>query len=155
MSLIFLRRLSLLTAAALTMIAATPAWAQSQALVGDEVRECLCLQQSIADLRPSTETKRLELEAARNQLRQLEAEIDSYRDAMNPSDLLANQILKEMIERRDRLRGRLADELRPTAHEAITKLNLLVEDYNARCANRTMRKVDIDAAKKEACPIPE
>ncbi|MFZ5789156.1 MAG: hypothetical protein ACOY3L_00505 [Pseudomonadota bacterium] len=148
-----LRRASAATAFILSLGLGLPVMAQT-ALTVDEIRDCLCREQALNILRGQTDGQRLRFNDAQADLKKLEDQIANMRKTMNPDDELSVQIMVEMIRRRDALNAELRDKVGPETQAAVAKLNQAVADYNARCAQRTMLKMDVETASRNlVCPV--
>lgn len=149
-----LRRAGAATAFILSLGLGLPAPAQT-ALTVDEIRDCLCREQALQTLRGQTDGQRLRYNDAQAELKSLEDQIANMRKTMNPDDELSVQILVEMVHRRDALNAQLRDTVGPETQAAVAKLNQAVSEYNGRCAQRTMLKIDVEAASRNLiCPKP-
>jgi hypothetical protein len=147
-----LRRAGAATAFMLSL--GLPAMAQT-ALTVDEIRDCLCREQALKTLRGQTDGQRLRFNDAMAALKGLDDQIANMRRTMNPDDELSVQIMVEMIHRRDALSAELHDKVGPETQAAVAKLNQAVADYNERCAQKTMLKMDVETASRNlVCPVP-
>ena len=143
----------LLLAAAVTGWQARPAVAQT-ALTVDQIRACLCEEQTLAKLRQSNDAAKAVYDDRSQHEQHLSQQIEQLRLSMDPNDLAAQDQLRELID----LRARAAQDVRETAlpawQAATRRLNAAVGDYNANCANRPIYKIDdAEARKNLVCPI--
>jgi uncharacterized coiled-coil protein SlyX len=128
---------------------------RAQSLSAEEVRDCLCREQALQGLRQEVAEKRAAYDAAHDRLNALQRDIDQTRTSMNPNDSIQVQLLAEQIERRDALRTAIQQNEYPALQGPITRLNHAVAEYNQLCADRPMRKIDIEAAQRDLqCPTP-
>lgn len=143
-----------LVAALLVIISLAPA-VHAQSLSVDAVRDCLCREQALAGLREEVAEKRAAYDAAHDRLQFLQRDIDTSRATMNPNDTIQVQLLAEQIQQRDRLRTSIQQNEYPALQGPISRLNAAVAEYNQLCASRPMRKIDIEAARRDLqCGTP-
>jgi hypothetical protein len=140
-------------------LALTVAVAQGRALADnmtvDEIRDCMCQERALQNLRQETSAQQATYGNARTQLQSLNDQIEKTRSTMNPSDDISVQILAEMIRQRDALNTQIRSTSYPQAQAAVAKLNAAVASYNQGCAQRSMLKTDVDAANRNlVCPAP-
>jgi hypothetical protein len=137
----------------LTMAVAQGRALADSAMTVDEIRDCMCREQALQNLRQETGVQQTRYNDARAQLQSLETQIANMRKTMNPSDDVSVQIMSEMIRQRDTLTNQIRTAVYPQTQAAVAKLNAVVADYNQRCTQRPMLKTDVDNASKSlACP---
>jgi hypothetical protein len=143
----------LLLASVVTGWQSHPAVAQT-ALTVDQIRACLCEEQTLAKLRQSNDAAKAVYDDRAKREQHLSQQIEQLRLSMDPNDLAAQDQLRELID----LRARAAQDVRDTAlpawQEATRRLNATVADYNANCANRPIYNIDdAEARKNLICPV--
>jgi hypothetical protein len=147
--------LALPLAAALIATLPTTFSARAQSLSVDEVRDCLCREQSVKSLRQGVAEKRASYDSAHARLEAMQRDIDQSRTTMDPNDSIQVQLLAEQIQRRDALRTHIQQNEYPALQGPLAKLNAAVAEYNQLCANRSMRNIDVQAAQSNLqCPAP-
>lgn len=140
-----------MAALAMSLMLASAAQAQSMSL--DEVRYCLCQEQAIKGLRQDLAEKRSAYDGAKARLSAMQIEINTMRSTMDPNDSLKVQLLAEQIGRRDQASRSIQAAEYPALQSATGRLNAAVAQYNQNCANRSMRKLDIETASSNLqCP---
>jgi predicted RNase H-like nuclease (RuvC/YqgF family) len=139
----------------------TMAVAQGRALAEgtmteDEIRDCMCRERALQNLREETGVQQTKYNDARSRLQSLETQIANMRKTMNPQDDISVQILTEMIRQRDALNTQIRTTIYPETQAAVSKLNAAVTDYNQRCTQRAMLKTDVDNASRNlVCPAAQ
>lgn len=147
------------------MAAPIPAGAQDQgsagaSAIGDamsvaEIRHCTCEKGEIDAGRAELETQRALLADRQAELANLEAEVIRQRQAMNPSDTVAQQILKNLIGQQTALRNLLQSTLEPEFGRRVDALARGVGVYNLACATKVRFEADVKAALKDLqCQAP-
>lgn len=127
--------------------------ALADSMTVDEIRDCMCRERALQNLRESTGMQQTKYNDARAQLQNLETQIANTRKTMNPDDDVSVQILSEMIRQRDALNTQIRTAVFPQTQAAVSKLNAEVADYNQRCTQRSMLKTDVDNASRDlVCP---
>jgi len=134
-----------LAAALLSLLPASPA--RAQALSVEQVRDCICREQQVKGLREAVAEKRAAYDAAKSRLEALERDIDNSRRTMNPNDNIQVQLLAEQIQQRDAVRTSIQQTEYPALQAPLSRLNAAVAEYNQLCAERPMRKIDVEAAQ--------
>lgn len=127
--------------------------ARAQALSVEAVRDCLCREQQVKGLREEVAAKRAAYDAAHGRLEALQRDIDNSRRTMDPNDNIQVQLLAEQIQQRDMLRSSIQQNEYPALQGPLSRLNAAVAEYNQLCADRPMRKIDVEAAQSGLqCP---
>jgi len=153
------RRFRLAVSAVLT--AAAPAAASAQPteppLTFDELRSCLCLEQSIDRLRREAELQGNLADSVigdrEAELARLDRQIAETRAIMDVNDQAAIEGLKHLLARQQELRRQLRPDLRAAQHEAVAAVNAAIADYNRRCAARRFHAPDADRTRQDLqCP---
>ncbi len=141
----------------LGMIAAasTSAWAQSStaALTVDQIRACMCEEQTIADLRQNLAQSQAKYDQSNAHIQKLTQQIQQLQTTMDPNDTMAQDQLRELIDLRARVEQDMYEQDLPRLQKATRDLNNEVADYNNRCAAHTIYELDQAAAAKNlVCP---
>jgi hypothetical protein len=129
--------------------------AAAQALDLGETRACLCKEQQIGRLRQELEVRADARAEAEAQLADYDRRLAERYHLVDTGSELSVEQYKYIWEQRWALQGRLQRDLRPAETDAANRLNALVADYNATCANRTIIKHLADQARADLqCPMP-
>lgn len=131
-----------------------PAQAQS-ALTADEIRGCLCMDQELETRRDDIATRRGMLAERTAQLSALSQQVEARRGALDPQDIVGQELLKSLINQQNALRDLIQSDTRPALNQSVAEYNSLAALYTTECANRPRYKIDADeAAKNLTCPMP-
>ena len=134
---------------------AAGAQSAAPALTVDQIRACMCEEQTIARLRVGLATSQADYDGRNGHIRRLTQKIDQMRATMDPNDASAQDQLGELIDLRSRVEQQLYENALPRLQKSTRALNNEVADYNAKCTNRPIYEVDQTAAKKDlVCPTP-
>src|SRR5579883_2685498 len=88
-------------ASALWLLMAGAAAAQQAPRPPAELVSCLCLQQSLAHQNETITAKRQAFDKRRQELAQLDAEVEAQRPQVNVNDAAAVAAFRQLLERRD------------------------------------------------------
>jgi hypothetical protein len=120
-----------------------------------EIRACVCQEQKIAGLRATRADKEAAYKERTDQVKGLTAQIDQMTATMSPTDTLAQDQLRELIDLRARVQQQIRENALPAFQQATNALNREVQSYNGACANRTVYDTDdVEARKTLSCPKP-
>lgn len=129
--------------------------AAAQALSLEETRACLCKEQQIQLLRQDLQVREQALTAAETRLGDLDRELAQRYATVDTDSELSVEQYKYLWEQRWALQSSLQRDLRPAYNENARRLNAVVADYNAACANRTIIKGLADQVRPGLqCPAP-
>lgn len=134
-----------------------PAAAQSdnKALTVDQIRACLCEEQTIADLRQRLTASQANYDKSNAHIRHLTRQIEQLQATMDPNDTMAQDQLRELIDLRARVEQEMYEQSLPRLQKSTRDLNNEVADYNDRCASHPIYELDQAAAKQNlVCPKP-
>lgn len=123
--------------------------AASGAMSVAEIRECLCAKIDLDARRVGIDEEREDLEAREAELLALDDQINAFRTAMNPSDIVAQEILKGMLQQQNSLRVYLQSTLRANLNASVVSLAEGIETYNRQCTNRTQYVADLEAVQRD------
>jgi hypothetical protein len=121
----------------------------------DEVRSCLCKEQSVASLNAQVQAQSKAYEEKRQAFEALDRQVRTSRPQVNvnnPSDVDA---FKRLLERRDEASDSLAGAATSDYAAAVQRYNAAVSDYNNSCAGKAFDQ-DVLAQQKQSlsCPKP-
>jgi hypothetical protein len=134
-----------------------PAAAQSasQALTVDQIRACMCEEQTIGRLRQDLATSQAAYDDRNAQIQRLSQKIQMLQATMDPNDTSAQDQLGELIDLRARVEQQLYEQELPRLQKSTRALNGEVADYNGKCVGRPIYETDQAAANKDfSCPKP-
>ena len=99
---------------------------------------CLCLQQSLGDLRTDMTAKQGELNAAQAQLADMDRQLNAARareDVTNPQSVAE---FRQLLAQRDAAFKQANGELIAATQASTARYNQAVADYNGQCAGRPL-----------------
>ena len=129
--------------------------AAAQALTLEETRVCLCKEQQIQLLRQELELRDQARLAAETRLADFDRQLEQRYNAVDTDSELSVEQYKYIWEQRWALQSSLQRDLRPAYNDTVARLNAVVADYNAACANRTIIKGLADQVRPTLqCPAP-
>lgn len=129
--------------------------ASGPALTVDEIKECLCMEPRLKSDRDEMSIRQNMLGERQQQLAAVDAQLKAQRQALDPNDLVGQQVLKDLIDQQLSLRDLIQSDLRPAYNQAVGAYNELVGAYNAKCAARPRYAIDVNEAQKSlSCPAP-
>jgi len=124
--------------AALGIVLAAPAWAQTPPYPPPPEINCLCLKQAVDDTHTDMAAKQSELSAAQSQVSQLDAQLAAARakeDVTNPQSVAA---FRQLLAQRDAAFRQSNGGLITATQAATARYNQAVGDYNNQCAGRPL-----------------
>jgi hypothetical protein len=147
-------RLAVAAALALS-IPAGAAKAQVVVRSPEEVRSCLCKEQSVAALNAQVQAQSKAYDEQRRAFEALDRQVQTSRPQVNvnnPSDVDA---FKRLLERRDEASDSLAGAATSDYAAAVQRYNAAVSDYNNSCSGKAFDQ-DVLAQVKQSlsCPKP-
>jgi len=101
-----------------------------------EIAACLCLQQAVGALGADMAAKQRSRDAVNDELRGLDAQLQSARSGMDVNDPAAVARFRQLLERRDAAFRRSTGLVTGDLSSVTARYNQRVNEYNARCANR-------------------
>jgi hypothetical protein len=129
--------------------------AAAQALSLDETRACLCKEQQIQLLRQDLQLREQARADAEAKLADFDLQLAQRYATVDTDSELSVEQYKYIWEQRWALQSSLQRDLRPAYNETAQRLNAVVADYNAACANRTIIKGLADQVRPTLqCPAP-
>lgn len=146
---------SVVLGAMLTLAAfATPTQAQI-VRSPEEIRTCLCKEQSVATLNQNVQTEARAYEEKRRAFETLDKQVQSSRAQVNVNNPADVDAFKRLLDQRDAAADNLAGSATKTYADAVQRYNQAVADYNASCAGKSF---DADAMAEQkrtlSCPRP-
>lgn len=127
--------------------------ASGPAMTVAEIRDCLCMEPRLKSDRDEMATRQNMLNERQQQLAAIDEQLKAQRKALDPNDLVGQQVLKDLIDQQLSLRDLIQSDLRPAYNQAVGAYNDLVGTYNAKCAARPRYAIDVNEAEKSlSCP---
>lgn len=127
------------------LVLATGAHANDSApLTPQDLARCAAQVETLRADSSALTQRNAEYETRRNALNARTAELKLERDAVNPDDLDTGLAVRAKLnEQRERTLAFNSDVAK--LRTDLKALNALKQDYDARCANRSYRRADLDA----------
>ena len=150
-----IRRLAICAIAALASMAASKAGsAQQQVLrAPDEIRACLCTQQSLAHQASELATRQQDYEARRRQVETLDAEIATQRPQVQVNNASSVAAFRQLLERRDAAQQNFADTVEPQYAALVQAYDQRVAAFNQSCGGSAYDpKILAQVQQSLACP---
>lgn len=146
-------RAGLAATLALTAIVGT---AEAQVVrAPDEIRACLCKEQSVASLNQEVQTQSRAYDSQRQSFEALDKAVQSGRPQVNVNNPADVDAFKRLLERRDTAADALAGTATKTYADVVQRYNRAVADYNATCAGKAFDPDTLSAVKKTlSCAKP-
>jgi hypothetical protein len=104
----------------------------------DEISACLCLQQAVTTLAAEMNAKNQALDEVNRQLAELNAELARDRPLINVNNPDAVAHYKALLEQHDATYRRSIGPVHANAVQATARYNATVNEYSARCVNRSL-----------------
>ena len=119
------------------------------------VRQCLCLERSVAALNQEVGARGRIYEDGARELQQLDAEIERRRQSMNTESAPEVDALRQMFDRRQALNGRVNGELIGNYQAAVERYNRSVASFNQTCSGKSYYPPTVAAVQPTlSCPAP-
>jgi anti-sigma-K factor RskA len=130
-----IRRLAICGIAALASIAATKAGsAQQQVLrAPDQIRTCLCMQQSLAHQASELTARQQDYEAQRRQVEKLDADVASQRPQVQVNNTSSVAAFRQLLARRDAAQQNFANTVEPQYAALVEAYDRRVAAFNQSC----------------------
>lgn len=143
-------------AVALSCAAIAPANAQVPVPPPSEAADlaaCLCLQRAIPALETAMVQRRGAYEASRQEVANLDAQLQSGRATLNVDSPEAVAQFRQLLERRDAAFRRSSGTLFIEYSNAVQAYNERISEFNARCADRPRNPVLLNQVQATlVCP---
>jgi hypothetical protein len=121
----------------------------------DEIRSCLCKEQSVASLNGEVQAQSRAYESQRQSFEALDKAVQNGRPQVNVNNPADVDAFKRLLERRDAAADALAGPATRSYAEAVQRYNQAVSDYNGSCAGKAFDPDTLATVKKEfSCPKP-
>lgn len=121
----------------------------------DEIRSCLCKEQSVAALNGEVQAQSRAYEAQRQSFEALDKAVQSGRPQVNVNKPADVDAFKHLLEQRDAAADTLAGPANKSYADAVQRYNQAVADYNASCAGKAFDPDQLAALKQTlSCPKP-
>ncbi len=120
----------------------------------DEIRACLCKEQTVASLDAEVQAQSRAYEAKRQAFAALDKRVQASRprvDVNNPADVEA---FKHLLAERDEAGDNLAGPVTESYAAAVKRYNAAVADYNGACAGKAFDQ-DVLAEQKRTLSCPK
>jgi hypothetical protein len=150
-----IRRLAICGITALASIAAsTASSAQQQVLrAPDQIRACLCTQQSLAHQASQLAVQRQDYEDQRRQVEKLDADVASQRPQVQVNDASSVAAFRQLLERRDAAQQNFANTVEPQYAALVAAYDQRVAAFNRSCSgNAYDPNVLAQVQQSLACP---
>jgi hypothetical protein len=131
----------LAAAAFMTSLVATSAQAQMVLTSPNEIRSCLCLQQSVTALDGGVVQQRQAHEKRRQELEALDAEVNAQRSQINVNNFAQVEAFKHLIEQRDKAAADFSGPATASYAQAVARYNAAVGQFNSFCASKAYDSV--------------
>ena len=123
------------------------------AMTVEEIKDCLCMEPRLKSDKDEMATRQNMLGERQQQLAAIDEQVQAQRKALDPNDLVGQQVLKDLIDQQLSLRDLIQSDLRPSYNQAVGAYNELVGTYNAKCASRPRYAIDVNEAEESlSCP---
>lgn len=116
--------------------AAVPAMAQQVLHSPDEIRSCLCEEQSVTALADEVLRQNRIYEERRKALETLDNEVKTRRAAVNVQDHSQVDAFKQLLDRRDEAADTFAGPVTKNYADTVARYNQAVGAFNASCAGK-------------------
>jgi phage-related tail protein len=121
----------------------------------DEVRACLCKEQSVSLLNADVQAQSRAYEEKRREFEALDKQVQTGRPQVNVNKQTDVDAFKQLLERRDAAADTLAGPATRSYADTVQRYNEAVTDYNGTCAGKAFDPDQLAAEKRNlACPKP-
>jgi hypothetical protein len=121
----------------------------------DEVRACLCKEQSVSTLNDEVQAQSRAYEAQRQSFEALDKAVQTGRPQVNVNSPADVDAFKHLLEQRDAAADTLAGPANKSYADAVQRYNQAVTDYNTACAGKAFDPDQLAALKQTlSCPKP-
>jgi hypothetical protein len=119
----------------------------------DEIRACLCKEQSVAELNGEVQSQSRAYEEKRQGFEALDKQVQTSRPQVNVNNQGDVDAFKRLLERRDEAADVLAGAATRSYAEAVQRYNQAVTDYNSNCAGKAFDPDQLATQKRSlSCP---
>ena len=134
---------------------AAPAMAQQVLHSPDEIKSCLCEEQSVTALADEVLRQNRTYEERRKALETLDNEVKTRRAAVNVQDQTAVDAFKQLLDRRDEAADSFAGPVTKNYADTVARYNQAVAGFNASCAGKAYDpEVLAQVRSNLICPKP-
>lgn len=149
-----LRPKAAIAAGALALALSGPATAQPAGEAA-AIHACLCMEQSMASLSQEMTAKNEALDAVRRELADLDAQLRQEYPKVEVNNPQSEERYKALLHRRDAAYQRSLGPVYSQAATATARYNVLVRQYNERCAHRPFDSALMAQMRASlSCPAP-
>jgi len=131
------------------------AWAQDVVHSPEQIRDCLCREQSVAALNTEVQNQSRSYEDKHQAFQQLDKEVQAMRPRVNVNDRSEVDAFKRLLARRDAAADTLAGDVTRSYTEAVSRYNQAVVSYNGSCAGKAYDPDQLAELRRNlSCPKP-
>jgi hypothetical protein len=125
---------------------------QSMITAPDQIRACLCLEQSVSRQASDVAARRAAYEEKRRAVERLDREVATRKPQVNVNDPGAVAAFRQLLEQRDAAQQLLPNDASDFAAR-VERYNQLVADFNRRCAGNVYDSVALAQVRQGlVCP---
>ena len=136
----------LAAAAAMPATSAAQDSTSNEYLSPEQTRVCICMEDELQSMQGEMDEAKQAREQVAEEFARLDALVEQARATIDVNDQAETDSFRRMFYRREELRQELNRVSQPY-DRAAGRYNRIAQTYNAQCANRTMFKVNVDAAR--------
>jgi hypothetical protein len=138
-----------------TFLSAGSALAQSTVpLTVPEIQQCLCMQPRLQPLQDAWLKSQHDFDEQQAQLANVNSEVASQRQKLDPNDLVGQQVLKDLLAQQQALRDAISTQYLPAVNQARDAYNAAVTQYNGLCTRPRYAGDEAKARETLSCPAP-
>jgi hypothetical protein len=121
----------------------------------EQIRDCLCGEQSVAALNTEVQNQSRLYEDKRQAFQQLDQQVQAARPRVNVNNKAEVDAFRGLLARRDAAADALAGEVTRSYADAVTRYNRAVGDYNGGCAGKAYDPDQLAELRRNlSCPKP-
>lgn len=121
----------------------------------DQIRACLCEQQSVKTLAEVVQQQSRVYEQRRQALEALDKEVSTKRPQVNVANQSDVDAFKHLLDERDAAADSFAGEVTQTYADAVRRYNQAVSTFNANCSGKAYDpQVLAQVQNNLSCPKP-
>jgi hypothetical protein len=127
--------------------------ATGSALSVTELRDCLCMDQQMSNMRGDLSIRQDLLNERQQELANIDQQVKSQATSLAPGDAVGHRVLEDLLAQQQAIRNSIQSSLRPAYNSLVNQLNATVAQYNGQCVNRPRYAADVNAAQQNLqCP---
>ncbi len=121
----------------------------------DEIRACLCKEQTVATLNGEVQAQSRAYDEKRRAFEALDKQVQTSRPQVNVNSPADVDAFKRLLQRRDDAADELAGTATKSYAAAVQRYNQAVSDYNGSCAGKAFDQDQLAELKRTlSCPKP-